>query len=362
MKEAAMYYFRKDLKDKKAVVINVPHTNTMMCLNESTLDPWKQIGDKVSKKLESVHLNRYFNPITQQLKQSLVTYIGHGISPSQILFGNGADEMLYYLFTAVRENELSYAVSLAPSYFDYKSYCDAVGLRIKFQNLESNFDFSADAYLAQTRELGCKLAILCNPNNPTGNLFSDQKIDQIIRSCDKLVLLDETYYEFSGKTYADKLSQYPNLVILRSFSKAFSGAGLRFGYIITSEENAIELNKVMTAFHSSLMIQAFAQTMLENQEIFLAHTRQVCVLRDELYYSMLAIPGMTVHQSQTNFLIFTIGEKTPVLFDYLVANEIAVRPVWGHPLLKNYLRVSIGTPDQNKAFLNTISEFITKEI
>jgi histidinol-phosphate aminotransferase len=127
-----MYLFRKDLKDKKAVVINVPHTKTMMCLNESTLDPWQQIGDKVSEKLKAIPLNRYFNPITQQLKQSLAVYIGQGINPNQILFGNGADEMLYYLFTSVRENPLSYAVSLAPSYFDYKSYCDAVGLRLKF--------------------------------------------------------------------------------------------------------------------------------------------------------------------------------------------------------------------------------------
>jgi histidinol-phosphate aminotransferase len=355
-----MYLFRKDLKDKKAVVINVPHTKTMMCLNESTLNPWLEIGDKVSEKLKSLPLNRYFNPITQQLKQTLARYIGHGINPNQILFGNGADEMLYFIFTAVRENELSYAVSLAPSYFDYKSYCDAVGLRLKFQNLESNFDFSADAFLAQTRELGCKLAILCNPNNPTGNLFDDDKIDRIIRSCDKLVILDETYYEFSGKTFADKLSQYPNLIILRSFSKAFSGAGLRFGYVITSEENAIELNKVMPAFHSSLMIQAFAQTMLENQEIFLIHTKEVCASRDELYYSMLTIPGITVHPSQTNFLIFTIGEKTPALFDYLTAHEIAVRPVWGHPLLKNYLRVSIGTTEQNHDFQNIVSEFIAK--
>jgi histidinol-phosphate aminotransferase len=355
-----MYLFRKDLKDKKAVQINVPHTNIMMCLNESTLDPWKQIGDKVSEKLKAIPLNRYFNPITQQLKQSLANYVGHGINPSQILFGNGADEMLYYLFTAVRENEKSFAVSLAPSYFDYKSYCDAVGLGIKFQNLDNNYDFSADAYLAQTRELGCKLAILCNPNNPTGNLIADEKIDHIIRDCDKLVILDETYFEFSGKTFADKLSQYPNLVIVRSFSKAFSGAGLRFGYIITSEENAIELNKVMTAFHSSLMIQAFALTMLENQEIFLTHTKNVCTLRDELHYAMLAIPGMTVQMTHTNFLIFTIGEKTPALFDYLAAHDIAVRPVWAHPLLKNYLRVSIGTPEQNHDFLSKISNFMIK--
>jgi len=355
-----MYRFRKDLEAKKAVEINVPHKKVMMCLNESTLNPLEAVKDQLLENLKSVPLNRYFNDITPKLKSKLADYIGNGIKPTQILFGNGADEMLYYIFTSVRESVRSYAVSLAPSYFDYKSYCDAVGLGFEPIELNKDFNFSVEDYLEKLNHPNCKLGILCNPNNPTGNLIPDKKIVHILENTDKLVLLDETYFEFSGITFADVLHKYPNLVIVRSFSKAFSVAGLRFGYLITSEENAIEIGKVMTAFHSSLMIQTFAYTILENKDIFLEHTQNVKEIRNKLYLWMLAQDYITVYPSHTNFLIFTIGDSTPELFNYLSDNDIALRPVWGHPLLKNHIRISIGTQAEVELFMQLFLKFIDR--
>ena len=270
------------------------------------------------------------------------------------------DEMLYYIFNSVRESVRSYAVSLAPSYFDYKSYCDAVGLGFEPIELNKDFNFSAEEYLEKLNHPNCKLGILCNPNNPTGNLIPDKKIVHILENTDKLVLLDETYFEFSGITFADVLHKYPNLIIVRSFSKAFSVAGLRFGYLITSEENARELGKVMTAFHSSLMIQTFAYTILENKQIFLDHTENVKDIRNKLYIWMLSQDYITVYPSHTNFLIFTIGDSTPELFDYLSANDVALRPVWGHPLLKNHIRISIGTQTEVELFMGLFLKFIDR--
>ncbi len=355
-----MYRFRKDLQAKKAVEVNVPHKKVMMCLNESTLNPLEAVHDQLMDNLKSVPLNRYFNDITPKLRNKLAEYVGYGIKPSQILFGNGADEMLYYIFTSVRDSVRSYAVSLAPSYFDYKSYCDAVGLGFEPIELNKDFNFSTEDYLEKLNHPNCKLGILCNPNNPTGNLIPDKKIVHILENTDKLILLDETYFEFSGITFADVLHKYPNLVIVRSFSKAFSVAGLRFGYLITSQENAIELSKVMTAFHSSLMIQTFAYTILENKEIFLKHTQNVKDIRNKLYIWMLSQDYITVYPSHTNFLIFTIGDSTPELFEYLSENDIALRPVWGHPLLKNHIRISIGTQEEVEEFMRLFLKFIDR--
>ncbi len=355
-----MYRFRKDLESKKAVEINVPHKDIMMCLNESTLNPFEAVKDQLLENLKSVELNRYFNDITPRLRESLAEYVGHGIKASQILFGNGADEMLYYIFTSVRENEDSYAVSLAPSYFDYKSYSDAVGLGVEMIDLNEDFNFSTEDYLEKVNHPNCKLAILCNPNNPTGNMIPDKKIVHILDNTDKLVLLDETYFEFSKNTFADVLHKYPNLVIVRSFSKAFSVAGLRFGYLITSEENAVELNKVMPAFHSSLMIQTFAYTIIQNKEIFLNHTANVIELRNELYEWLVEKEYVTTYKTKTNFLVFTIGQPTADLFNYLSDNEIALRPVWAHPILKDHIRISIGTKEEIERFKELFLEFIEK--
>jgi len=357
-----MYLFRKDLQEKKPVFVNIEHKKVMLCLNESTLDPFKAINSQFLEKIKNYEINRYYSSVTAELKQKLAEYIGNGITENNLLFGNGADEMLYYLFIAVRQNEDSTVLSLAPSYFDYRSYSSAVGLNIKLQSLKSDFDFDTDEFEISLQHPEVKMAILCNPNNPTGNLLSDEKIMKIIRQTDKLVVIDETYFEFSGKTYVQLINEFPNLVIIRSFSKSFSSAGLRFGYLISCEETINEIKKVFTAFNSSVFIQIFALTILENREIFQQQTLLTKTLRDNLFAEMSAIPGLRVFPSHTNFLLFTIGERTKELFSFLSENEIAIRAVWHHPVLNNCVRVTIGSETENKLFLYKVNEFMQAQV
>jgi histidinol-phosphate aminotransferase len=327
-----------------------------MCLNESAMNPYLELKTEILKNMEMLPLNRYFNEVTGELEEKLAEYAG--VSKDCIVFGNGADDILYSIFLAVRENNDSFAVSLAPSYFDYKSYSGAVGLGIKFLSLQPDFDFSVENYLKLCQDKNCKLAILCQPNNPTGNLFPEDKLIQIVESLSCLVLIDETYFEFSGKTLLPYLRKNPNLIIVRSFSKAFSAAGLRFGYAISNPENIAQLKKVFTAFHVSLLTQTFAVAMLDNKKLFLEHVNHVVCMRDALYSEMRKLPDCIVHNTSTNFLIFTIGGIAKLLFDFLNEKEIAVRNVGAHPVLQNYLRVSIGTEKENKIFLEEVKAFL----
>ena len=354
-----MYLFRPDLKEKSEVNINVPHKRVMMCLNESTLDPFVAVKDKILAKMENVHLNRYFNQVTDDLYRELADYAK--VKPQNLAIGNGVDEMLYYLFTAVREENQSFALSFSPSYFDYKSYCDAVGLKIKHLNLGADFPNDFDQFLQMGKEVDCKLLILCNPNNPTGHIMQPEQIERVLQGSDKLVLIDETYFEFSGVTYKDWIDKYPNLIITRSFSKAFSSAGLRFGYVISSEDNIKQLKKVITAFNIGLMTQTIALTILENRELFLAHTKNVVEMRNYVYNELTKIPGIIATNTHTNFLILTIGERTKNLFRYLEDNEIALRDVGAHPVMNNQIRVTISSADDNELFLMKVKEFMAKE-
>lgn len=347
--------FRKDLETKAATKIEVPRKKYMMCLNESSLNPWHVIGDKLKKRLETIGFNRYFNPITSELKLLLSNYVG--VSEDRILMGNGADEMLYYLFTAVRESSNSFCVAPSPSYFDYKSYSSAVGMGIKTQDLQKDFQFDSDEFLELTNADDCSLAIICNPNNPTGNLISKNIIFKILDNCTKPVLIDETYFEFSGVTFKDYLEQYPNLIIIRSFSKAFSSAGLRFGYLISSKENISEIKKVMTVFNLGLVTQAIAAEILLNKEIFLNHNEKVKDERTRIYNIINKKRGYKIYPSNTNFLIFSCGEKTINLFNFLSDKEIALRNVGSHPLLRNHIRLTVSTEEENNRFLNALAEF-----
>ncbi len=355
-----MYYFRKDLEDKKAVELNVPRKRIMMSLNESTLNPLGMIKDVYLNNLSSVSLNRYFSDITEKLQEKLQAYIGSNIGSDQILMGNGADQMLFYLFLALRDNKEDFALSLAPSYFDYYSYCSTTGLGFKTMQLDDDFDFSPEQYLQKAEDNNCRLIIICYPNNPTCNLFAEEKILKVLKNSHLPVLIDETYYEFSGKTFIDRLADYKNLIIIRSFSKSFSAAGLRFGYMISSAENIKEIRKVFLASNLSLIVQTFAYTLLENKESFLEHTKKVIRLREKLYNELSAIEGMTVHPSETNFLIFSLGDKTMRLFEYLSKNEISVRSMHKLPLLTDHLRVTVSSEADNQFFVKNVKEFLHK--
>jgi len=334
----------------------------MMCLNESCLDPFQAIKEQFLQRMEGIRLNRYMSPVTGELNEKLAKYVGCGVAPENVVWGNGADDMLYHIFLSVREDSKSFALSLAPSYFDYKTFCEAVGLGIKFLELEEDFSFDTARYIELASHSYCRLAILCNPNNPTGNLFPKEQLRQVIEALpDTLVLVDETYYEFSDSSFAGDLAKYPNLILTRSFSKAFSGAGLRFGYAISQAQNIHELKKVMTTFHTSILNQAFAITILENVPPFCSQVLGVIKMRDEMFARLSALPGLKVYPSSTNFLTFTLGDRTPELFEFLKERDIALRDVGAHRRLRHCLRATLSCAEDNEALVQALAEFIKLE-
>ncbi|MCB5228520.1 MAG: histidinol-phosphate aminotransferase family protein [Candidatus Cloacimonetes bacterium] len=344
--------FRKDLIDKKPSVVDVPQRKRMMCLNESCMNPFEVVQDDFLKRMQNIQLNRYISPVADELRQKLADYVGHKMQPENLVWGNGADDMIFHTILSVREDERSFAVSPAPSYFDYKTYTDMVGMGMHFVELDEDFRLDPAQYIAAASHPDCKLAILCNPNNPTGNLFPKDDLRTIVEALpDKLVLLDETYYEFSGESLIDELERHPNLILVRSFSKAFSGAGLRFGYAISSASNIYNLRKVFITFHSSVLAQAFALSILDNIPAFRQQVAQISALRQDAYHQIKIMPQMTVQPSHTNFLAFTVGEQTPQLFQYLKTRDIALRDIGGQPRLKNYLRATLSCEDDTKELI-----------
>ena len=352
-----MYRFRHDLEHRKLPVVSVPKRDVMMCLNESAMDPFQAIHEKFLRKMEDIHLNRYFSDVTDELKKALADYVGHGLTPECFEFGNGADEMLYYLFTSIRESFDTHAVSVAPTYGDYITYTRAVGMGTRFTQLDERFDFDENEFLRLMDHPDCRMGILCTPNNPTGNLLDDEKVHRILSSTDKLILIDEAYHEFSGRTYAPFIEKYPNLVIIRTFSKGFGTSGLRFGYMFSSPANMHEIKKVMTFFHMSIMIQAFALTILENREPFLRYNRQIIEDRNRMIDTLNGYEQLHAYPSATNFILFSAGSHAKPLFEYYKENHVAVRMYGSHALLGDKLRVTVSSENDNAIFMNVLQSF-----
>jgi len=354
-----MYRFRKDLQQKKAVKIAVPHEEVMMCLNENPFNSYPKLKREFHQILSQVPFNRYFSDVSKRLQHELGKYAG--VDPSCIIMGNGADEMLYYLFTALNEPG-SHVLSLAPSYFDYKSYSSAVGLSIRYLHLNQNLNFEADEFLHLLQNDKSKLGIICNPNNPTGNIFTKQKIIKILQNTEKLILVDEAYFEFSGVSLIDYLEKYSNLIILRTFSKSFAAAGLRFGYLISNSYNINEIKKVITAFNLSLVTQAFALVILQNKDLFWQNIDQIKKERKFIFNELKKFNNIKPIKSHTNFITFTAGSKTNDLFEYLKKSGIALRQVWQHPVLENHIRVTVSNKKDNMLFLLKVEDFMEYNI
>lgn len=355
--ESAGRFFRNDLKDKAVPLIDIVPRKRMVALNEGCQDPYQLIQKDFLQRLEHLSLNRYLSPTAPRLHQVLADYVG--VPKEQILFGNGADDMLYHLFLAVREDEQSFALSLSPSYFDYATMCGAVNLGIRFLDMQPDFSFDVQRYIELAEDPDCRLAILCNPNNPTGNLLPMDHILQILKALsEKLVAIDEAYFEYSGVSLISELDKYPNLIIIRSFSKGFSSAGLRFGYAISSPKNITELWKTQITFHTSTLVQAFALCILENKELFLAHVQSIITLRDRLCRDLKGRQELTVYPSATNFITFCLPGKSTDLYNHLQSREIAVRKLGSHPVLQDCLRVSISCPEDVNAFEDELEAYL----
>jgi histidinol-phosphate aminotransferase len=218
--------------------------------------------------------------------------------------------------------------------------------------LREDFSLDADAFIARMREEQPALVFLAYPNNPTGVLYPEADVARVIEAAPGLVVLDEAYHVFAGKTFMGALSQYPNLVVLRTVSK-LGLAGIRLGYLAGRPEWIGELNKVRQVYNVSVLTQAAATFMLEHLDVLEAQAAEIRAERTKLHAALSALPGLTVFPSAANFFLLRVADAARS-YEGLKRQGVLVRSL--HPGLANCLRVTVGTPDENRILLNALKE------
>jgi histidinol-phosphate aminotransferase len=329
-----------------------------MSLNEGPRDPLEAFWPDISRRLLAVGANRYRKPVTGKLLDELSSYAG--ASRDNLLMGNGADEVLYYVFTSLRRDADDFVVTLEPTYPDYRRYARAVGLNTRGVDLSQDFLFDPSDVARAARHPSCRAVLVCNPNNPTGNLFPTETIEEIIRDTACLVVIDEAYYEFSGVTFRDTALSNPRVVLLRTFSKGFSAAGLRFGYLVGHPDTVAAIHRVRTFFNLSLVIQAVALELLRHRDEIGRWNQELKLERERVRHAMCNLDSVEPHPSETNFILFrTAGDHRAVQLR-LAERGFSVRDVSLHPLLANCLRVTIGGAEENNGFLAALQAGISQ--
>jgi histidinol-phosphate aminotransferase len=234
-------------------------------------------------------------------------------------------------------------------------------VRSESLGMMSGFAYDVEALLKSLEESHASVTIVCSPNNPTGTSLALSDVERLCRAGDGLVVIDEAYHEFSGQTAVPLLERHPNLVVLRTFSKAMALAGLRVGYLLASPELVREINKARLPYNVNFFSQMAAIAALDEKEVLATSVRRLVAERERLLARLADVPGVRAFSSDANFFLLECLPADPkAVFASLLRRGVLVRDVTSYPMLSRCLRVSVGTEEENHAFLHALGTALTE--
>ena len=304
--------------------------------------------------LKSCELNRYPDPEAKQLTQTIREQ-NNIPAAFDVLLGNGSDELIQILLMALPPT--ASVLSVLPSFVMYQQISQSLGLNIiNVPLLPDTFDLDLPAMLAAIATHQPAIIFLAYPNNPTGNLFDVNSIKQIIDAANGLVVIDEAYAPFANASFMDALGHHENLLVMRTVSK-LGLAGLRLGYLVGAPTIIGQLNKIRLPYNINILTQVSAYFALTHHAVFDKQTQLICAERAIVYDQLSKLDGITAYPSSANFILFkTPKDKATDIFTAIKQQGVLIKnmsPQGG--LLADCLRVTIGKPEENQAFLAALN-------
>jgi histidinol-phosphate aminotransferase len=297
--------------------------------------------------------NRYPDPHQVELKKKLG--IIKKINPENIFLGNGSDEPIDLLFRAFCEPGIDNVVIPQPTYGMYTVSANINNVAIKSINLTNQFDVDVEKTLT-TCDQNTKLIFLCSPNNPSGNLLTQSRIEKILSEFKGLVIVDEAYIDFTDYDgFVPLLNRYPNLVVLQTLSKAWGLAAIRLGICYASKEIIQILNKIKPPYNISILSQQVASKALDKEDQKNKWVKEIIAERARLQVELRKLSLVNeVFPSDANFLLVKIAEAASV-YQKLVERGVIVRDRSNVTLCDNCLRITVGTSAENQILIRELS-------
>ena len=322
--------------------------------NEQPVPPSPRVQDAIRNAAAMAH--RYPGSGSPELRAAIATY--NNVAPEQVVVGNGSDELIELVARAFLSNRDEVIIP-APSFFYYANTTQSVGGVPVYARRKPDFTLDIDAIFAAVTPR-TKVLYIANPNNPTGTPATRGELIEILDRADFLVVIDECYYEFLGETVVDLLPQYPHLMILRSFSKAFGLAGLRVGYAMASPTFCDYLMRVAQSYSVNRIAQAAALAAIEDVESARQKIQGVCEQRALLADALTQL-GYRVAHSATNFLLVSaapLNRTSAAVVGHLRKSNIYVADFAGYSALDStWFRITVGRPEENQALLVSLQSF-----
>lgn len=290
-------------------------------------------------------INRYPDPHQRSLKSIISKQ--KNVEESQILIGNGSDEILDLLFRAFCEPNSDNIISLPPTYGMYKVLAGINDIENREVLLNCDFQPNNESILS-TIDNKTKILFLCSPNNPTGNLIEENKIENILNNFNGLVVIDEAYIDFaSSKSWINRLNEFPNLVVTQTLSKAYGMAGIRLGICFASEAIINMLKKIKPPYNVNELTQKQALKGVLDLTKVANQVSEILTERDVLYEKLKEVTFIqNIYNSEANFILVQVDDAD-MRYNQLLEEGIVIRNRSRQPLCENTLRFTIGTPEEN---------------
>lgn len=342
--------FRQAVRDVHLYHVPLPEGITVkLNQNESPHDLPEALKARIAERLKTTSWNRYPSDYADPLREVMAERLG--VRPDQVLFSNGSNDLINSVGLALIDPGTP-VVLMEPMFSLYKKAVTLYGGRTVPVRCDAAFQHIAEPFIEAATATGAPLVILTRPNSPTGQVVPIDEVERIAAEVPGFVLVDEAYQEFMDSPSAlDLLDAYPNVLIMRTFSKALGLAGLRLGYLVAHPEVLQEVMKVRLPFVINLLTEAAALEVLSDPGFIQDHLARIKQERGGLEGALRGIKGVHVVSSETNFLIFRTPLPSAELLHRLARQGVLIRDVGGYPGLDGFVRVSVGTSDENQAFL-----------
>jgi len=324
-------------------------------LNENFFVASDVTGKLLLDVCQDVDVRLYPPPYGDMAIKALSSFLG--FSESGISVGNGADDVLD-LLTKVFVKKDSKVLVVEPTFPMYTYFTQLYGGRKVTVLLKPNFELDIDAILKKI-DRETSLLVLCSPNNPTGNQLKKGDIKKILQEFNGIIVVDETYVDFAKYSVIDWIRNFDNLVILRTFSKAFGLAGIRFGFLVSNKSIAEYVKRVTSPFNVNIVTQRFIVLALKNWNYFKEQIQYIIKEREWLRNNLDKIDGITPYPSDANFILFKVTKTnltSSTVTNRLENRNVLVKDRGNLPLLANCIRVTVGTRNMNETFVSALKE------
>jgi histidinol-phosphate aminotransferase len=321
--------------------------------NESPFDLPLWLKEQILEEFRDEPWNRYPDILPYRGMEAYAAFLG--IPTDSVIMSNGSNEMLYTIFMACLGAGRK-ALIPQPSFSLYEKIALLLQAEVVTVPMRPGLEFDVDAIIDAAVREQVDFIVLSTPNNPTGKSLSHSEVERILDAVDAIVLVDEAYIEFSKEESAlDLISSYPNLIVLRTMSKALALAGMRIGFAMSNPALMAEITKPKIPFASGRLSEITLIRVLENYSLVNEAVGYILAERARLSGALPGIGGVHLFESDTNFLIIRVDDAMKV-FSGLKEKGVLVRNVSGYPLMENCLRFNVGLREENDRLLDLLAE------